>query len=397
MKYKIFLLTLIIIFLPFRIIEAQDAPTDDELSNVSENENPANGQKADQGNVIETFKARVTEIIDTGKLTAPGEINNNKLQKLKLIGISGKYNGKEFIVENAPSEGDFANTQYSVGDKVLIMYSYDDKGNGIYTITDYVRTNVILWLFIALVLSVILVGRFKGLRSIISLVVTFFIIIKYIVPQILNGADPVRITVIGSIAILISIIYISEGWNMKSNIAALSILLSLVITIILSWYMVNLARLSGLSSEEAGFTVTLGNNILNLKGILLAGIIIGTLGALDDIVISQVATVSEITSANPDQTRAQILKKSYSVGISHISAMTNTLFLAYSGAALPLLILFISGQSAFGSWDVAINNEMLATEIIRTLAGTIGIVLSVPISTLIAVWWFKRKKYSTEA
>jgi uncharacterized membrane protein len=238
---------------------------------------------------------------------------------------------------------------------------------------------------------VVAVGRFKGVRSIISLAVTFFIIIKYIVPQILDGADPVIVTVIGSIAILLSIIYLTEGFNMKSNIATISIMASLMFVIFLSWFLVNIARLSGLSNEEAGFIVTLGVRTLNLQGILLAGIIIGTLGALDDIVISQVVTVQEITAADPYQTKAQILKKAFNVGVSHISAMTNTLFLAYSGAALPLLILFVSGQSSFKSWDTAMNNEMIATEIIRTLAGTTGIILSVPIATFVSVWWFKRK------
>jgi uncharacterized membrane protein len=169
-----------------------------------------------------------------------------------------------------------------------------------------------------------------------------------------------------------------------------SIFLSLLFTIYLSWLLIHLAKLSGLSNEETGFIVTLGTKTLNLQGILLAGIIIGALGALDDVIISQVATVEELYSADPHQSKATILKKALNVGISHVSAMSNTLFLAYAGAGLPLLILFVSGQSSFANWDVAINNEMLATEIIRTLAGTIGIVLSVPLATIISVWWYKK-------
>lgn len=131
---------------------------------------------------------------------------------------------------------------------------------------------------------------------------------------------------------------------------------------------------------------------MNLQGILLSGIIIGTLGALDDIVIAQVTVVEELYSANSKMPKKEVFRKAFRVGVAHISSMTNTLFLAYAGAGLPLLILYVSGQSTFGSWDVAINNEMIATEIIRTLAGSIGIVLAVPISIFISVWVLRKDK-----
>jgi uncharacterized membrane protein len=353
---------------------------------------PALAQKqATSSSTQETFKARVTKIISDKQITQPVDTKTIGQQDIKLIGLSGNYKNKEIEVNTADAPDELVKNSYKAGDVVLVMYSTDDQGRGIFTITDFVRTNIILWLFIIFVVAVIAVGRFKGLRSLVSLAITFFIIIKYIVPQILDGSDPVIVTVFGSIAILISIIYITEGFNTKSHITALSIFISLMLTIFLSWMLVNMARLSGLSNEEAGFIATLGAKTLNLQGILLAGIIIGTLGALDDIVISQVVTVFELNEANPHQSRADILKKAFNVGVSHISAMTNTLFMAYAGAALPLLILFVSGQSSFASWDVAINNEMLATEIIRTLAGTIGIVLSVPTATILAVWYFHKK------
>lgn len=339
----------------------------------------------------QTFKAQVTKIISDKQVIQPGDTQATDEQDIKLIGLSGNYKNKEIEVNTADAPDDLAKSSYKVGDVVLVMFSTDDQGRGIFTITDFVRTNIILWLFIVFVVAVLAVGRLKGFRSLISLALTFFVIIKYIVPQILDGADPVIVTVFGSIAILLLIIYLTEGFNTKSHISALSIFISLMLVIVLSWLLVGMARLSGLSNEEAGFIATLGTKTLSLQGILLAGIIIGTLGALDDIVISQVVTVFELNEANPNQSRTEILKKAFNIGVSHISAMTNTLFLAYAGAALPLLILFVSGQSSFASWDVAINNEMLATEIIRTLAGTIGIVLSVPIATIISIWCFHKK------
>lgn len=370
---KIFIL-LILSFISIAPVYAQDFSGDQ------------NSKTAPQ----ETFKAKVVSVISE-KNTVDQSGNSTLRQDLRLLGTSGSLKNKEFEINMIDDQDALVKNVYKVGDNVVVMLSTDELGHGKYFITDYVRTNVLLWLFIAFVVSILAVGRFKGFRALLSLLLTFLVMIKYIVPQILDGADPVIVTVIGSIGILVAIIYVTEGFNMKSNLSALSIFISLIFTVILSWTLVGAAKLSGLANEEAGFIVGLGTQTLNLQGILLAGIIIGTLGALDDIVISQVVTVEELNNADPYQTKAQIFKKAFNVGISHISAMTNTLFLAYAGAALPLLILFVSGKSAFTSWDVAINNEMVATEIIRTLAGTIGIVLTVPISTTAAIFWYKRK------
>ena len=378
-KILVFLATLSVIFLlvwPLSSTQDQgDAPG-----------NPAASQ--------EIFKAVIIQILQEKEITATEEKGHEeklKRQNLRLRGLAGAYKNKEFEINLLDDQNSLNKAVYKVWDEVLVMRSADSQGNGEFFITDFIRTKVLFWLFIAFAASVLLVGRLKGLRSLISLVLTFLVLIKFIIPRILGGADPVLITVIGSIAILAIIIYLTEGLNIKSHITALSIFLSLLFTVYLSWLLIHLANLSGLSNEEAGFIVNLGAKTLNLQGILLAGIIIGTLGALDDIIISQVATVEELNRANPRQSRTEILKKALNVGVSHISAMSNTLFLAYAGASLPLLILFVSGQSAFASWDAAINNEMLATEIIRALAGTIGIVLSVPLATIISVWWFKEK------
>ncbi len=159
----------------------------------------------------------------------------------------------------------------------------------------------------------------------------------------------------------------------------------------MSWFFVKVAKLTGISSEETAYLINLGVGAkINFQGLLLAGIIIGTLGVLDDVVISQVAAVEQIIKTNPKQNFKEIFKKAHEIGVSHISSMTNTLFLAYAGVSLPLLILFLSGQSAFSSWLQIINNEIIATEIIRTLAGSTGLILSIPISTFLAVWILKK-------
>lgn len=338
----------------------------------------------------ETFKAEVIKILFEDEETLE---NGRKLKKQKLLvkGLTGKYDEKEIEISMTEVPGSLVSMVYKTGDKVLVMESFDSEGNGTFVITDLVRTNIILWVFVVFSFLLLVVGRFKGARALLSLILSFAVITEYIIPKILDGSDPITVTIIGSFGILFAVIYVTEGFNKISHIGAISIFISLLATIALSWFLVNIARLTGLSSEEAAFIVDIGKQSMSLKGILLSGIIIGTLGALDDIVIAQVVVVEELYKVNPMMPRREVFRKAFRVGVAHISSMTNTLFLAYAGASLPLLILYVSGKSTFGSWDVAINNEMIATEIIRTLAGSIGIVLAVPISIFISVWVLKKK------
>lgn len=338
-----------------------------------------------------TFKAIVVEVLgEQNATTTDGDTITQ--QDLKIKGLNGEFKDREITIKGIGEPPETGKNVYHAGEQVIVQYAKDDQGQDKYEVTDFVRTGSLLWLAIIFVVMLIGIGRWKGLRAILSLVLTFIVIIRYIVPQILDGADPIIVTVIGSFAILLSIIYITEGFNRRSHVSTVSIFVSLVFTVFLSWLFVGLAKLSGLANEEASFIMSIGAAKINLQGLLLAGIIIGTLGVLDDIALAQVATVEELHLANPAMTKVEVYRRAINVGVTHISAMANTLFLAYAGASLPLLILFVSGQSGFASWDIAINNEILATEIVRTLAGSIGLVFAVPISTLVAVWWLTGKR-----
>lgn len=331
------------------------------------------------------YKAEIIEIIKEQE-TELSDGSTALQQNLKLRGLEGNIKNKEIVFIGIGNYDVAGRNLYKVNDKVLVVESLDFEGNPSYYITDYIRTNALWRLAIIFILAIFLVGGWKGLRSLLALFFTFLVIIQYIIPQILDGADPIKITLIGSFAILFLIIYVTEGFNKRSHAAILSIFVSLIFTIFLSWFFVELTRLTGVSSEETGFLVELSGKVINFKGLLLAGIIIGVLGVLDDIVIAQVATVEQINDIDASLSKIELFKRSYEVGVSHISSMTNTLFLAYAGVSMPLLILFLSGQSAFSEWAQIINNEAIATEIVRTLAGSIGLILSVPISTVIAVW-----------
>lgn len=352
-------------------------------------DNVATDQVATSSDVF--FRAEVNAIIkqETNKL-----IDNHPVeqQNLRLKGIDGPMAGKQFFFNGIGDYDAVTKNIYKKGDKVIVVESKDAVGNKTYFITDFVRTDSLLWLIALFMAVLIIVGRSKGVKSLISLVFTFLVIVKFIVPQILLGTNPLLVTVIGSLIILVFIIYLTEGLNHQSHLAVASMIISLLLTIILSWIFVGWSRLSGMSSEEVGFMATIGKTAINFKGLLLAGIIIGSLGVLDDVVISQITAVDELNKANPNQKRKELFVGAYNIGLSHISSMTNTLFLAYAGVAMPLLILFASGQSAFSGWMSIINNENIAEEIVRTITGSIGLILAVPISTILSVWWTKRKK-----
>lgn len=288
------------------------------------------------------FKAEVIKILEQKKSNLPDGTEVEQ-QNTLLRGLEKPYLDKEVVFNGIGNFDLIGKNIYRAGDRVLVVASHDVEGNPTYYITDYVRTIGLWWLTIIFALSLLIVGRWKGLRSILALTVTFFIIIKYIIPQILSGANPLWVTIFGSFLVLLAIIYITEGFRSLSHIAVISIFFSLLITVFISWAFVLFTKLTGVTSEEVSFLLYIGGQVINFKGLLLAGIIIGALGVLDDMVISQVATVEQISKASKSLNKYELYKRAYKVGVSHIASMTNTLFLVYVGVSLPLLILFVSG------------------------------------------------------
>ncbi|MEI8360606.1 MAG: YibE/F family protein [bacterium] len=335
------------------------------------------------------FQAIVTEVVQEKNNSLPDGTQTTQ-QQLRLHGLDGEFKGKDVFYNGIGDVDVIKNNLYRKNDKVLVLASIDDKGNYFYYVTDYVRTTSVLYLGLIFLVILFAVGGLKGIRSIVSLILSFSVIMWFIVPQILDGADPVTVTIIGALLILLFIIYLTEGWTKEAHVGVVSIFISLLFTVFLSWLFVNLAKLSGLATEETSFLIGLGVKAINFKGLLMAGIIIGSLGVLDDVVIAQVETVNQLYKIDAKLSVSEAFSRAYKVGVSHISSMTNTLFLAYAGASLAILILFSSGQSGYTTWSQAINNEMLATEIVRTLAGSIGLILAVPLSTFIAAYWLKK-------
>ncbi|PIR95185.1 hypothetical protein COT95_00050, partial [Candidatus Falkowbacteria bacterium CG10_big_fil_rev_8_21_14_0_10_37_6] len=239
----------------------------------------------------ETFEARVIEILDEQELIREdGSVNLQ--QNLKLTGLSGEWKDKEFEFFGI-SEFDVVSAKnYKINEKVIVARSQTPDGKDIFYVTDHSRATSLYWLIFIFVIIVVAVGKIKGLRSLASLLASFAIIIYFMLPKILAGSNPLIIGVIGSFFILIILIYITEGFNIKSHLAIIAILTSLLIVSLLSIAFTYIARLSGMAQEEILFLVDAGKGMINFSGLLLAGILIGTLGAMDDVVISQIEAVA---------------------------------------------------------------------------------------------------------
>lgn len=334
----------------------------------------------------ETLEATVSKIIEEKQI----EVMQKKqlYQKLELEITKGLLIGKKIIVENGNMP--LANEQkYQVDDKVMVSMSKGIDGKPSYYISDYIRRDSLMVLFFVFVILTIIIARLRGLMSLVGMGISFLVIFLFILPQISSGADPVRTAILGSLIIIPVSFFLSHGFNKKTFVAIGGTLIALVITGILANIFVEAAHLTGFASEEAGFLQVAKQGAINMKGLLLAGIIIGVLGVLDDITISQSAIVFQLKEANHNLDINELFKRAMNVGRDHISSMVNTLILVYTGAALPLLLLFINNPHPFTE---IINYEIIADEIIRTLVGSIGLVLSVPVTTFIATVVVSKKK-----
>lgn len=338
----------------------------------------------------ETFKARIVEVSEEEKVREDG--SKYLEQSLVLKGISGKWQNREFTAENIIDEDAINKYRYKKGNKVIVTSSKDALGNQTYSVLDYDRINILYFLAAIFAILVILVGRIRGVRALISLVASFLLIMYFIIPQILKGTDPLFVAIIGGVVILALIIYITEGFSRKTHIAMLSVTATLILIGVISIIFTYAAKLSGTTQEEVMYLANIYGNKINFSGLLLAGIVIGALGVLNDVVISQVWTVEEIKKAGNALSFRELFKRSLRVGVAHINSMTNTLFLAYAGASLPLLLLFTMNEPPFVGFSNVINNQLIATEIIRALIGSIGLVLAVPIATFLASKYLVIKK-----
>jgi len=338
------------------------------------------------------FEARVIEELAREK-TIDIMGREQILQKLKLVGLTKNFEGKEIIFDGIAKQ-QATKDVYDSGDRVFVSLLTDHYGNESFYINDTVRYPKIYYLAAIFIAVVLIAGRKKGLTSLLGLAFTFFVIIKFVIPQIVNGADALTVTLISTLIILIFSIYITHGFTKKASIAIAGTFIGVLLVSVMSILSAKIMGLTGFSGGETMYLSAFMQNGFNPRNLMLAGFIFGALGILDDIAITQVSTVQELKIANPSLYKFDLYKRAMKVGIDHNASMTNTLFLAYTGASISLLVLLSFRQPPFETLTQVINNEIVATEIVRTLVGSIGIVLTIPITTLLAAYAFSNINFN---
>ncbi|MGB8202637.1 MAG: YibE/F family protein, partial [Pseudonocardiaceae bacterium] len=271
--------------------------------------------------------------------------------------------------------------RFTVSDHVVLTYTGGNPSDaGSYQIQDFQRSTSMVWLVALFAVAVLLLGRWRGLASLVALGFSFLVLVVYLFPAILTGGNPVIIGVLAASVIMFGVLYLTHGVSAQTSSAVLGTVLSLALIGVLGTAFAAATQLTGLDEDTANLIRVLGHGV-DARGLLLAGMIIGALGVLDDVTVTQTSAVWELRRANPALSARALYTAALRIGRDHISSAVNTLALAYAGAALPVLLaLAMSGQS-FGTLVTAQN---VAQEAVRTLVGGIGLVAAVPITTAIA-------------
>jgi len=323
---------------------------------------------------VELLRGRIVELIpQTGGAKAPD---------VRIAVLDGALKGQtvEGFLQGPSGEQDLP--RYQVGDDVVVNVS-TEPGATFIAVADLYRIPSLALLLAIFALAVTVVGGWRGVRSLIALALTLAVIIKVVVPLILAGYDPAWVAIIAATGVTIVTFLLTEGARRATVAAVIGTFGALALVAVLAVVFDELARFTALrGSEDITYLQAVGLNDIDIGGLVLAAIIFGALGILDDVTVTQAATVAELHEADPRLGRVGLLKRSMNVGRSHIAATVNTLVLAYVGASLPLIVLFAAGRQ---DPLLLASSEVVAVEVVRAIVGSIGIVMAVPLTTVVAV------------
>ncbi|MDP3771284.1 MAG: YibE/F family protein [bacterium] len=313
-------------------------------------------------------------IVRSVHVSAPAEADPNTGARRRL--------DLEFV--EGPHRGRVVSTHYDLvplepGDAAFVRYLQTPDGEEIFAVEEPDRRGALAWLVALFVVLVVIFGRAQGVRALLSLAIGVAAIAMVLVPRIAAGASPVLWSALVAIGVLALALFLTHGVHRRAVAAFLGVSLTIIGTVLLAHMAVAATGLSGYADETAFYLDIEAGGRLDLRGLLLAAIIIGVIGVLDDVAITQAAAVEEIASAGPSLTRREVYIRAMRVGREHVGALVNTLVLAYTGAALPLLLL-LRGAPLLQT----LNREIVAVEIVRAIIGSIGVIVCVPITTAIA-------------
>ncbi|MFD4857646.1 YibE/F family protein [Streptomyces atratus] len=312
----------------------------------------------------------------SGETTPPSGSGPGLCEKATVEVTTGHDKGRTFVEIVQPD----APRQLHEGQGVVVAYAPDAPHDLQYSVTDVNRKFPMTLLAGIFALAVIAVGRMRGVMALVALAVSFAVLTLFILPAILQGSNPLLVAVVGASAIMLIALYMCHGLTARTSVAVIGTLISLLLIGLLGSLFIGWASLTGNTDDNTGLIHGLYPHI-DMSGLLLAGVIIGSLGVLDDVTVTQTSAVWELHQANPTMGARGLYRAGIRIGRDHIASVVNTLVLAYAGAALPLLLLFSIAQSSVGT---VTNSELVAEEIVRTLVGSIGLVASVPVTTVLA-------------
>ncbi|ABP52929.1 YibE/F family protein [Salinispora tropica] len=270
----------------------------------------------------------------------------------------------------------------AIGDEIILVELTDptDPTTSMYTIAEHQRGKPLLWLVALFAAAIVAFGRWRGLAALAGLAASFAVLLTFVLPGISVGRSPLLVAVVGAALIMFVVLYLTHGVTVQTSVAVLGTLGSLILTGLLGTLATATTRLTGYGSEEA-ITLSMFQADVDLHGLLLAGIIIGSLGVLDDVTVTQAATVTELANANPGLSRRQLYRSATRVGRAHIASTVNTIVLAYAGASLPVLLLLTADSRPVSQ---ILTSEFLAQEIVRSAVATLGLIAAVPLTTGLA-------------
>lgn len=333
---------------------------------------------------IEQIASQRIEVVEGTTLSAT-------IQELDVRILEGTWKGTTVRVQNDISP-------LEVGDRVNIALSTDESGQPLITGIGFAGVyrlpalGMLLGLFIALV---VLFGGMPGLRGLASLAGSLVLIIFVLLPGILNSVSALGLSIAVSAVIIIFGSFITHGFNRTTLAAVVGMIVTVILVGLFASYAVSMARLTGFESEEVLYlTASVSGATIDIAGLLLGGILIGLLGILYDIAISQAISVEELRRASPSMSARELLTRANRIGREHIGALVNTLAIAYAGSSLPLLLLFYSQNASIAE---TLNSEVIATEIVRILVASIGLVIASPITTLLAVAILKNHTFDSSS
>jgi len=315
----------------------------------------------------------------------------SKIQHVEVEMLTGEFKGKIVMIENVISDSYVMDIDVKVGQKVLISVEIYEDGTTEFYITSEVRDHYILYMLIGFVLVLIIVGRFQGVKTIFTLGVTFFFIVMVELPLLIKGYNAVWVTVIVAIFITIITVTVISGLTKKSLAAIIGTTFGVIIAGGLAIFVSNQVKLTGLSMDEAVMLLSIQGETINFQYLLFAAILLGALGAIMDVAMSIASSIDEVHNVNAALSFKELFDSGMRVGRDIMGTMANTLILAYTGSSLPLLLLFMSAND---SLTRLVNLDIIATEVIRSLAGSIGLVLTIPVTAIISVSLIKDHRFN---